>query len=83
MKLKFLGVLRPVTRTSGCSSCGNRTSTVNGYQRKTSKTIFLPSGVEFNVRVGQTIDVSDEDGLYLADLTYQINNQIFHEFEVI
>lgn len=83
MKLVFLGEEVQTKRTTGCSKCGNRVTTSTGTTRLTSKKFALPSQSIIDVRIGVPFEVSDTDGMYLADLTYQIKDQLKPLFKVV
>lgn len=83
MRLRFLGVMKPVLKRSGCSSCGNKTATSNGLTRLSRKMVALPSGRIITVRAGVEFEVEDNDGLYLADLQYIVGSETYNEFEVL
>ena len=83
LRLRYLGVMKPYVKTAGCSSCGNRSTTVSGATRASRADIALPSGNILPVRMGVPFEINDKDGLYLSELTYVYDNQTYYEFEVL
>lgn len=83
MKVRFLGLIKSQTKTTGCSSCGSRSSSQTNGVRQTRKKVFLKSGRQLDVVYGKTYDVSSEDGLALLELTYFYNGTIYPQFEVV
>ena len=63
-------------RTSGCSACGRRhTQRVDGVQYSTR--MMLPSGRMVVFVLNHDYEVSEEDGNFLLEYTY--NNRGFEE----
>lgn len=83
MKVRFLGVLKPYTINSGCSTCGNRVSTAQGLTREVSKTYVLPDGSLHTFRLGVEEEVPEEIGLFLIDQTYVVKGVTYQAFEVL
>lgn len=83
MKLRFLGEIVPSQTRSGCSSCGSSSLTTSGFIRKPSKRIILNDMTQLEVRVGQIIEVSYENGQSLLELTTQTSNGLYSMFEVV
>lgn len=83
MKLKFMGKMQHAIKTSGCSVCGNKRATSQGFTRITHKTVAVPSGLMLTVKMGVPFEINDKDGAYLLGQTYAYNNQIVNEFEVV
>lgn len=82
MELVFIGRYKSSKTTSGCSSCGNKSTTSNGLKRITARNVALPSGAMIVVRVGVPFTVSSRDGLWLLEQRYVVGGIEYSEFEV-
>lgn len=69
MKVVFNGLME--TKSGGCSSCGKRKKTEQGFT--TTKHYFLPSGREETFYMGRPVEVSDTDGAFL--LSYETTDK--------
>lgn len=66
MKVRFNGIVEETQR--GCRPCHGRTTHL---QMKTHKSYYLPSGRHIAFRIGDPVEVSEEDGKYLLSETYK------------
>lgn len=62
--IRFMGLRELEQKSSGC--CGRRR--VSEYVIKREKRMVLPSGRIVTFRIGETEDVSEEDGKFLLSL---------------
>lgn len=75
MRIRYTGI-KGMKRTSGCSACGRRhTQRVDGVQYSTR--MMLPSGRMVVFVLNHDYEVSEEDGNFLLEYTY--NNRGFEE----
>ena len=71
MKIKYVGV-KGVTKSTGCSKCGRRMVVNNA--RQYSKRMQLPTGRNLNFVIDQVVEVSDVEGEFLKNWSYQNGN---------
>lgn len=80
MILRFNGSVE--RESHGCVPCGTRSVSESVFRR--SKTYYLPSGRSLTFRVGQTYDVSEEDGEFLLLYNWDDEHGVNHrQFEVV
>lgn len=75
MKIRYTGI-KGITKTTGCSACGKRfTHKIDGVQY--TKKMMLPSGRRMVFVLNHVYDVTEEDGEFLVNYTY--NHRGFEE----
>lgn len=62
MKVKFNGLMEDVKR-GGCTSCGK--AGISEKRFISTKSYFMPSGLQKTFIVGETYEVSERDGSFL------------------
>ena len=76
MRVVFKGIVEKGHK--GCPVCGRRKS---DYIYRSRRSYILPSGNSKTFRAGVPVEVSDRDGNFLLNLTYESQGEIKHAFE--
>ena len=80
MRIKFNGIKKQA-RKSGCTSCGGRRMSTYAFERE--KAIFFPTGARKLFVAGEIYEVSEADGLFLLEQSYNQKGEKTPMFEQV
>lgn len=78
MKIKYTGIEETRPKSSGCPVCGARVIRKRTVQF--TRSFKVPSGKSITFRIGHPQEVSQEDGEYLKNFSYQVGKYTVYPF---
>jgi len=78
MKVKFIGIKSQEKSSGGCLACGQKR--VSQFSYTHAKRMVLPSGRAQLFTMGKTYEVSEKEGQFLLEYTYNLNGMPQYPF---